>query len=252
MKFFFQHVAILILGSALFAGCSRSPVLAKAPDHGVSLIVQYDAPSAETNAPARLQEALAKRLDQFGTKGHFEPLATNRLRLSIPITEPKHITALTNLLAVHGQIEFRVVHPQSADLVSKGQSAVGYEKLVEAPREKGFTISYLVKKEPDMTGEHIKRAFVSRDPLSNKPTIMIDFDETGKSTFADVTVRNIGYQLAIVLDGKLISAPRILQEISGGSAVISGSFTAAEAKDLANALQTPLPFAVKVQVEKTF
>ena len=254
MQVFLQRLIVPILASALFIGCSRSGVLAKAPDHGVSLIVLYEAPSTETNAPARLQDALANRLDQFGAQGHFEPLTTNQLRLTVPITEPKHIAALTNLLAVRGNLELRIVHPQSADLVSNGQSAAGYEKLVEVRQARSYstTFPYLVKKEPEMTGEHIKRAMVTRDPLSNMPRIMIDFDDAGAATFGDITSRNVGQQLAIVLDGKLMSAPVIKQPIRSGSAVIDGAFSTTETEDLATALRSPLPFAVKVQVEKTF
>jgi len=66
-----------------------------------------------------------------------------------------------------------------------------------------------------------------------QPIIEIKFTDDGAKRFADVTGKNIGERLAIVIDGKLYSAPRIITAITGGEAQISGHFTKAEAENLA-------------------
>jgi len=68
--------------------------------------------------------------------------------------------------------------------------------------------------------------------LSNEPVVSITFNDEGSQLFEDITRENVGEQLAIFLDGEVMSSPRINEAISGGSAVISGDFTAEEARDL--------------------
>jgi protein-export membrane protein SecD len=241
---------ILALALTLIAGCSASADLAKAPEHGVSIVLEYTPPTTGTNAAATLKEIAARRLDRFGTQGYFESISTNKLRITIPSTDAKQITRLTNLFGLAGVLEFRLVHPQNDELIAQGKTAPDYEILSEDRR--GFTVKYLVKKTPEMTGAHIARAMVQRDPVTNHPTIMLTFDEVRKDAFAKITADNIGRQLAIVLNGKLMSAPVIRGRIAGGSATVSGNFTVEEAVNLANIMEAPLPFPVAVEVEKTF
>jgi len=72
--------------------------------------------------------------------------------------------------------------------------------------------------------------------LSNEPIVSIVFNNEGGDLFEQITSDNVGEQLAIFLDGELISAPTINQQISGGRAIISGGFTPDEARDLAQNL----------------
>jgi protein-export membrane protein SecD len=242
---------ILALSLALISGCSASADLAKPPEHGVSIVLEYTpSTTTETNAAAILRHVATRRLDRFGTKGYFESISTNKLRVTIPITDPKQIAALTNLLSLGGVLELRLVHAQNDDFIAQGKTAPDYEILTED--RYGATIKYLVKKTPEMTGARIADASVQRDRVSNQPTIMLRFDQAGKNAFAKITADNVGRQLAIVLNGKLMSAPRINERISGGYATVSGNFDIHDAMNLANVLESPLPFPVTVQVEKTF
>ncbi len=72
--------------------------------------------------------------------------------------------------------------------------------------------------------------------LSNEPIVSIVFNDEGGQLFERITANNVGEQLAIFLDGELISAPTINQAISGGRAIISGGFTPDQARDLAQNL----------------
>ena len=71
---------------------------------------------------------------------------------------------------------------------------------------------------------------------ANEPVVVANFNREGKELFAEITRNNIGGTLAIFLDGVPVSLPRINEPITGGTAVISGSFTAEEAKQLVDDL----------------
>ena len=66
--------------------------------------------------------------------------------------------------------------------------------------------------------------------------IFLSFDSNGRRDFGKVTSENVGRLLAIVLDGKLYSAPQIKQPILGGDTHITGSFSREEAQNISNAL----------------
>jgi protein-export membrane protein SecD len=83
--------------------------------------------------------------------------------------------------------------------------------------------------------------------LANEPVVSIRFNEEGGKLFAEITRENIGEQLAIFLDGNIISAPRINETITGGTAIISGNFDPESARDLAQNLSfgaLPLPITL--------
>jgi preprotein translocase subunit SecD len=85
----------------------------------------------------------------------------------------------------------------------------------------------------------LKSARVNKDQLG-RPQIEIRFTDEGKKRFAEVTRDSIGKRLAIVIGGQLYSAPKIMAEISGGTAMISGSFSEQEAKELADRITEAL------------
>ena len=85
---------------------------------------------------------------------------------------------------------------------------------------------------------------------------MFNFNDEGKKLFADLTKNNVGREMSIFLDGNIISSPVIQEEISGGEATISGSFTVQEAKSLvtrlnSGALPVPIKLASSQVVEAT-
>lgn len=101
-----------------------------------------------------------------------------------------------------------------------------------------------------LTGRYLKRAelvFGQGNGLSSEPVVSIEFNEQGGDLFADITKENVGKQLAIFLDGEMVSAPRINESITGGKAVISGNFTREEARSLVQNLNfgaLPLPISL--------
>ncbi len=92
--------------------------------------------------------------------------------------------------------------------------------------------------------------------LANEPLVAITFTDEGGKLFEEITRDNVGQQLAIFLDGEIISAPRINEAISGGRATISGGFTPDEARELAQnlnfgALPVPINLASTQTIDAT-
>lgn len=105
-----------------------------------------------------------------------------------------------------------------------------------------------------LTGSYLKRSSLGFEPNTNRPVVELTFNEEGAKLFAQLTKANIGKQVAIFLDGVPISAPTVNEEITGGKAVISGSFTVEEARTLvgrlnAGALPVPITLAGTSVVE---
>jgi preprotein translocase subunit SecD len=98
-----------------------------------------------------------------------------------------------------------------------------------------------------LTGRYITTAQVDYDSQTGRPQIGITFNSEGSDLFAKITKENIGTQLAIVLDGQIISAPTIQTEIIGGKAQITGQFSVQEANNLARSLKYgALPVAIEL------
>jgi preprotein translocase subunit SecD len=95
-----------------------------------------------------------------------------------------------------------------------------------------FINTLQVQKTPLLDATSVESAYVTHD-VPNRPWVGITFTAAGAKQFAEITRQHIGDQLAIVVDGKLLSAPIIRAEISDGKADIAGNFTEAEAKALA-------------------
>ncbi len=103
-----------------------------------------------------------------------------------------------------------------------------------------------------LTGRFLKRAELvfgqgSQAGLSNEPIVSIEFNEEGAALFEKITGENVGEQLAIFLDGAVMSSPRINEAIGGGKAVISGGFTPDEARELVRNLNfgaLPVPITL--------
>lgn len=98
-----------------------------------------------------------------------------------------------------------------------------------------------------LTGKHVKKAQVQFDSQTGKPQVGLEFSKEGGKIFADVTKRNVGKPVGILIDNIPISTPVVQQEILEGSAVITGNFSIDEAKKLAIAINSgALPLPIKI------
>ena len=102
-----------------------------------------------------------------------------------------------------------------------------------------------------LTGKHVKKASVAFNEQNGAPQVALSFNQEGAKLFGEITKRNIGKQLPIFIDNQIISAPVVQQEITGGEAVITGSFSTDEAKKLAIAINSgALPLSVPLVEQK--
>jgi len=104
----------------------------------------------------------------------------------------------------------------------------------------------------NLTGADLKRAQVVFDQTDGQPAVSLEFNEEGAKKFEEITQKNIGLPVAIVLDSEVVSAPIVQQKIIGGSAQISGEFSQEEAKNLAIQLNAgALPVSINLVEERT-
>ncbi len=129
------------------------------------------------------------------------------------------------------------------------------EKLKDGSRV--FRPTY-VERRKQLGGDTVADAFVTYDQMTSVPKISLEFDSEGKKDFGKVTEKYGPKEdgsfrlLAIILDDKLYSAPRINEPIYSGRAEISGSFSVVEARQLVNVLRAgSLPGRVKIVEERT-
>jgi len=101
---------------------------------------------------------------------------------------------------------------------------------------KGTKDKVYLHKEAVITNKDITAAQATTDD-SNKAAIEITFTKEGQKKFAELCRDHQGRPLAIMVDGKVLCAPSIREEISGDKAVISGNFTKDEAQRIANGLK---------------
>jgi len=146
-----------------------------------------------------------------------------------------HIIKKTGDKIVNGQEEVSASH-----ILIATQSPPAAAATDQTP---GWTVTQL-------SGKDLSRATVVFDPQSGEPTVQLTWNAEGQKLFGDITGANIGKPLGIFLDGQLISAPTVQSKITGGTAVISGNFTLAETKTLAqrlNAGALPVPITLITQ-----
>ena len=104
----------------------------------------------------------------------------------------------------------------------------------------------------ELTGRYLQKATLEFDQNTREPTVNLQFNDEGSKLFAQITKDNVGKMIAIYLDGEMRSSPVVPEEIPNGQAVISGSFTPAEAKQLVGYLNSgALPVPISILSTKT-
>jgi SecD/SecF fusion protein len=219
---------------------------------------RFEQNSDRQNVLAQAVEVLRKRVDRLGVaEPIIQPQGDNRIMVAMPgLSEAENESARQQIQKA-AVLEFRMVHPESDEFVKEGKPAPGYELLrLKAKKGEPQSPPLLVKKKPErgLTGKYIKRAGVQRHPVSGEPEIHFTFNEEGAQKFGDITTEfqpanGRYYRLAIVLDGELYSAPRIMSVIRD-SGSISGNFDQKEAFELANVLENPLEAKLHIAEER--
>ena len=205
----------------------------------------------ESAAVEQSLEIVRRRIDETGVR---EPTiqreGADRILVQLPgIDDPERIKALIGKTA---KMTFHLVDDRvDAGDGAGGRAPPGTTLLPMAEKSaRGGPQKILVRKRVVVSGENL----IDAQPTfqDGEPVVSFRFDTVGAKRFGDATRDNVGKLLAIVLDGQVISAPKIREPILGGSGVISGSFGVAEARDLALLLRAgALPAPLHVLEERT-
>jgi SecD/SecF fusion protein len=224
---------------------------------GVTLKIAEDAPGSKFEQAEQLRDAIeimGSRLDGHGVaEPIIRPVGDDAIEIQIAGLSTKDNPEVLEDLKKPARLEFRTVHETlTPDTTPTNKYPVGYEVLAEEieDRKTGEVFERLmfIKLIPEATGEIVDDAYVSQTQTGGFQ-INLEMTSDGADILAAVTERMIGKPLAIVLDGKLYSAPTVNGVLSS-RAQITGTYSQREAIALANVLNNPL--AVELRVDQMY
>ena len=184
-------------------------------------------------------EIVRRRIDEVGTK---EPTIVrrgkDRILIELPgLDDPARIK---KLLGKTAKLTFRLVSDEDSEFTSE---LISFENSDEKLN---------INKRIVISGDNLTNAGPKLDSQTNQAIVSFTFDRVGAKKFARATTDNVGKQLAIILDDKIISAPQIREPILGGNGQITGNFTFQSATDLALLLRSgALPAPLNIIEERT-
>lgn len=212
---------------------------------GTHLVYQADVsaiPAAQVSDSMQvLRTVVVARINSkqvSGALGVLDPLvqiqeggvgAAGSEQLIVDLPGVTDVTQAENTIGQTPTLEFRLKSDMPPAPIKATVGPDGKVVLPAADPFAGYTSTGL-------TGRYLKSASVQFDQSTGQPYVALNFDADGATLFDTITKNNVGKTLAIFLDGQPISTPTIQQEISGGQAVINGTFTPAQAKALADSL----------------
>ena len=195
-------------------------------------------------------QIVERRVNELGT---VEPLiqrqGDDRILVQVPgLQDP---TRLKEILGKTAKMEFRMVDlTVPPDQAQRGGAPPDSEVLPSA--DPSNPQPYVIKKQVLVSGGDLIDAQPGFDQRTNQPIVSFKFNTSGSRKFAAATTEHVKEPFAIVLDGKVISAPVIQEPITAGSGQISGSFTVQQANDLAILLRAgALPAPLTIIEERT-
>ena len=200
------------------------------------------------NAVTQSIEIVRRRIDETGVREPtIQRQGDNRIVVQLPgINNPER---MKEILGKTARLTFRLVDQNASP---GGDIPPGSEVLLsEETGPNGEPVRrYVVRKRIMVSGENLTDAQPTFQ--DGQPVVSFTFDTVGAKRFGEATQENVGRPFAIVLDGKVISAPVIREPILGGQGVISGDFTVQEANDLALLLRAgALPAPLTIVEERT-
>lgn len=174
------------------------------------------------------------------------------------VVELPGVTDVAQAVAMIGQtplLEFKVQDENALSLQADGATALTLDAgMIEngtlnldalLTQNAGFVAT-------ELTGQYLQRASVIFDPQTRAPVIALQFNNEGAAIFEQLTSENIGKPIAIYLDGAAISSPVVQDVITGGEAIITGTFTPEEAKTMVGRLNSgALPVPITLSATET-
>lgn len=190
-------------------------------------------------AMAGLRDVIERRVNFFGVTEPVIQISKSggENRLLVELAGVFDINDAIRLIGETPYLEFKTERP-----------AEERDKLIEDAKS-GSLPPFVdpIYNSTELTGRFLEKASVDFDPVTGKPYIVLQFNDEGAKIFASLTKENIGKTLAIYLDNAPISQPVVQDEITGGTAQITGQFSAAESRDLVRKLNSgalPIPITL--------
>ena len=208
-----------------------------------------------TNITRNTIGILEKRIDPQGVLEYrIQQQGPERILIQVPGATKREIERLKERIIRMGKLEFRLCTTDEGKRADarKGRPVPGYyvhwvEKLTGERGDWDSERWYLVSNRIELTGERLAHVFPDVKQL--EPVVGFQFDTRGSKIFARITERNINSPLAIILDGRLVSAPTIQSRISGRG-IIEGSFTQEKVNDMIATLRAgSLPADLELEME---
>ena len=208
-----------------------------------SLVINYSKQGIielKTSSQDQALEIVRRRIDEIGTnEPNILKRGNDRILVELPgLDDPMRIKSLLGKTA---NLTFRFV-------TNNNEDSFGAEKLKFEENDE----EAIVSKRIILSGDNLLDAQPRMNSETNETVVSFTLDRVGAKRFGKATSTGIGKQLAIVLDGKIISAPIIRDTIASGSGQISGGFTFQSATDLALLLRSgALPAPLEIIEERT-
>ena len=196
-------------------------------------------------------EVVRRRIDAMGTKEPtIERSGEDRILVQVPgLQDPGQ---LKTMLGKTAKMTFRLVDEQADPNASVAPIGDEILPLVDRKSPNMPPSKIVVQRRVMVSGDRLTDASQGFDSQTGQPVVNFRFDNVGARQFGDVTKEHVDHLFAIVLDNEVISAPRIISPILGGSGQITGSGTAKEANDLAILLRAgALPAPLKPLEERS-
>lgn len=185
-----------------------------------------------------------KRVNLFGVSEPIIQTATvnGESRIIVELPGVSDINQATALIGTTAQLSFwepRATASAALNIASSSALPAGIIEFLGPSAQK-----------TNLSGRDLQQTNVTFDQNTGKPQVQLVFNQEGTKKFADITRRNTGKIVAIVLDNQVIEAPRVNEPILAGNAVITGGFTTEQAKALSVALNAgalPVPLLILEQ-----
>jgi len=221
---------------------------------GMHLVLKVDTSHLtgqdKEDAADRALEVIRNRIDQFGVREpSIQKQGTDEIVVQLPgVTDRERAIDIIGKTAM---LEFKLVSsdPEKLKQAIDGTPPDGYElKYIQENNE-----PVLLEKQAVLTGDVLVNASIRFSQAEfNEPIVGLEFNAEGAKKFAEITANNVGRRLAIVLDGKVQTAPNIKEAIPSGQAVIQGRYTIEQAQDLSIILRVgALPAPMHIEEERT-
>jgi SecD/SecF fusion protein len=225
-------------------GAGRADIDVVATDDQIKLTPTEAGLNARLDAAAQQSiEIIRNRVDQVGVaEPAIQRVGANRILVQLPgLGDP---TQLIKLVGSTAKMTFHMVaNVQQGDRLPPGVSMLPDAKSGQ---------TYAIEDRVALDGERLTDARAGFDQRTQEPIVSFRFDSLGARQFAEITSANVGRPFAIVLDGKVLSAPVIREPITGGSGQISGSFKVEDTVVLSALLRAgALPAPLTVIEERT-